>query len=117
MKLNQSERAVVAACAAVFLLATADGMGMTWVCPARGPGSCSDRTSTNDRTISATAVTLASRRPSGDVPGLLGLCHWDEHARNEEPNSLLASVPPAPASQQGIPCPVEVGRPPHKVAT
>jgi hypothetical protein len=109
MKFNQLERAVFAACAAVFLLSTADGMGMTWVCPASGPGGRSDRVARNERTISATGAILASRRPSGDVPGLLGLCHWDEHARNEEPNSLLASVPPAPASQQGIPCPVEAG--------
>lgn len=107
MKLNQLERTVVKTCAAVFLLATADGMGMTWICSAGGPGGCSDRTSTHERAISATRVVLASPRSTGDVPGLLGSCHWGEQTNNEEPNTLSASVPPASAPQQGIPCPIE----------
>jgi hypothetical protein len=103
MKFNQLERAVVVACAAVFLLATADGMGMTWVCPASGPGSCSDRMPTNERTISATAPTSVPRRPSDDFAGLLGLCPWDERKPDEQ---LAMSIPLAPPSQQGMPCPV-----------
>jgi len=33
VKLDQLERTVIVACMAVFLLATADGIGMTSVCP------------------------------------------------------------------------------------
>ena len=109
MKLSQLERAAVVACAAMFLLATADGMGMTWVCPASGPGSCSDRVSTNERTVSATGATSVPRRLPGDFAGLLGLCSGDERVPDERVAGLTVSVPFAPPSQQGIPCPVEAG--------
>jgi hypothetical protein len=108
MKLNQLERAVLVAGTAVFLLATADGIRMSWICAAGGRGSCFDRASTNEGTMSAEAADSASRRPSGDVPDLLGLCRWDGHARDEPSNSSRTSMPPAPASQRGIPCPVQV---------
>lgn len=105
MKFTRLERAAVTACAAVFLLATADGLGMTWVCPVSGPNSCSEQTATNERTISATTATPASQRSSG----LLGLCSWDERAPDEQLAGLTMSVPFEHPSQQGIPCPVENG--------
>jgi hypothetical protein len=90
MMFNQLERAVVVACAAVFVLATADGMGMTWVCPASGPGRCPDRMPTNERL-------------SDDFAGPLGRCPWDERGPDEQ---LAMSIPLARPSRQGVPCPV-----------
>jgi hypothetical protein len=116
MKFNQLERAVVITCAAVFLLATADGMGMTWVCPASGPGSCSDVTATDEQPVSAVTAIGVSRWRSGDSAGLLGLCPWDERASVERLAGLTVSGPIGPPAQQGIPCPVEAGRPPQKEA-
>lgn len=99
MKFNQLERAVVVMSAAVFLLATADGIGMTWVCPASGPGRCSEPTSTNALTTSATGANSTPRQSSGDFAGSLGPCLGDKRSFDEP-------APLAPASQQGIPCPI-----------
>ena len=101
MKFNQLERAAVVGCTAVFLLATADGLGMTWVCPVSGPGSCSEQTSTDERTIPATTGIPASQRSSDDFAGLLGLCPWDERSPDEKVSASLGR-----RSQEGIPFPV-----------
>ena len=53
MKLNQTERAIVVSCAAIFLLATADGIGMTWVCPTGGTDDCSRGTTADAQPIPA----------------------------------------------------------------
>jgi len=107
MKFNQLERAVIVASAAVFLLATADGIGMTWLCPVSGPGSCSERLATDPQTLLPAVPVGWSRRPSGDQVSLLEPCRWDERVPDEQVASSTATLPPASPSQQGIPCPVE----------
>jgi hypothetical protein len=73
MKFNQLERVLIVSCAAVFILAAADGLNMTWVCPASGPGSCSDRPTTEERTISAAAETLAADGYAGKTTARLNV--------------------------------------------
>ena len=110
MKFNQLERAVIVASAAVFLLATADGMDMTWVCPVSGPGSCSDRLTTDAQTTSA-AVAIGTSRPlSEHQTALLEACRWDELVSDGQVTSSTASFPTASASRQGIPCPIAAER-------
>jgi hypothetical protein len=60
MKFSQLERALIVSCAAVFFLAAADALEMAWVCPETGPGSCSEPTTTEERTVSAAAATIAA---------------------------------------------------------
>jgi hypothetical protein len=108
VKLDQLERTVIVACMAVLLLATADGIGMTSVCPRSGPGSCSDRASTNERPTFATAATSVPRQPSDGFAALLALCPWNERAPDAQLR-LTLSVPLTPPSQQGISCPIEAG--------
>jgi hypothetical protein len=108
MKFNQLERALVVGCSAVFLLATADGMGMTWVCPASGPGTCSERAGMDLQAASTAAAIRTSGIASRDAVGFLELCRWDRRGPDEQLNDLTASVPPPPPSELGIPCPVGV---------
>jgi hypothetical protein len=103
VKLDQLERTVIVAGMAVFLLATADGIGMTSVCP-----SCSDRASTNERPTFTTAATSVPRRPSDGFAGVLALCPWNERAPDAQLR-LTLPVPLTPPSQQGISCPIEAG--------
>jgi len=59
------ERAIVVSCAAVFLLAIANGIEMTWVCPTDGPGSCFHEAATD--THPAAVTTTEVSRPEGHV--------------------------------------------------
>jgi hypothetical protein len=59
MKFNQMERAVVVACAGVFLLATANGMEMTSVCPAGATDNCSRGTATDGQLAGAMATGVS----------------------------------------------------------
>ncbi len=65
MKLNQMERTVVVSCVAVFLLATADGMEMTWVCPTDGPGICFHEAATHAQPAAVTPAEVS--RPEGHI--------------------------------------------------
>jgi hypothetical protein len=116
MKLNQLERAVIVACAAVFLLATADGMEMTWVCPASGPGSCSDVTATDEQPVSAVTAIGISRRRSDDSASLLGLCPWDGRASDERLADLTGAVPLGPPRNKESHVRLRPDPPPHKDA-
>jgi hypothetical protein len=107
MKFNQLERAVVVASAAMFLLATADEMGMTWVCPVSGPGGCLDRVATDLQTFSAAPAIETARPLSERKSALLEACRWDDLAADGQITNRIASFPPLSPSQQGIPCPVE----------
>jgi hypothetical protein len=108
MTFNQLERALVVGCSAVFLLTTADGMGMTWICPASGPGICSERVGTTDQGAGpAAGITRGPRWALNDIAGSLDLCRWNERATDEQfTGSVAAARPPSP-SERGIPCPVE----------
>jgi hypothetical protein len=103
MKFNPLERVLVVSCAAVFLLAIADEMEISAVCPASGPGSCT-------QAAAPAEAVQASRRESRDVADSLELCGWEERARDEQLRGLTVSVPSASHSKQGIPCPVEAAR-------
>jgi hypothetical protein len=84
----------VVSCAAVFLLATAVGMEMTWGLPASGLGSYSDRTAAEAQAASAAAPIGTSPRSSGNQVCLLEPCRWGERVA-ERITSSTASVPPA----------------------
>jgi hypothetical protein len=108
MKFNQLQRALVIACWAAFSLSSADEMGITWVCPASGPGICSDRVGTSDQGAGpAAGMPRGPRRASNDIAGSLDLCRWNERATDEQFTGSVAAARPLSPSERGIPCPVE----------
>jgi hypothetical protein len=109
MTFDNREMFVCLAAICVSALVTAGGTEVAAAySPFPGSGDVRGRTATTlPRPAVLATFDRASRRSADDLPATLNRCPWDTWGRGLQPSDVVASVPPPPATEQGIECPID----------